>query len=142
METVVVDSSVAVKWFVVEPHSDDARKVLDGYKTGDLNLLAPDLINSEIGNLVWKKHRLQGLSASDAQEIIDTFRTIGFRFMPTAVLLDEAYRLAVEHQRTVYDMMYVALSIREQCRFVTADDRLVNAISPTYSNVIGVGNWT
>lgn len=46
MENVVVDSSVAVKWFVVEPHSDDARKVLDGYKAGGLNLLAPDLINS------------------------------------------------------------------------------------------------
>jgi predicted nucleic acid-binding protein len=142
MENVVVDSSVAVKWFVVEPHSDDARKVLDGYKAGDLNLLAPDLINSEIGNIVWKKHRLQGLSASDAQEIIDTFQTISFTFIPTAILLDEAYRLAVVHQRTVYDMMYVALSIRERCRFVTADDRLVNAIATTYSNVIGVANWT
>ena len=142
MEKVVVDSSIAIKWFVVEPHSEDARKVLDGYQVGNLNLLAPDLINSEIGNIIWKKHRLQGLSASDAQEIIDAFQTINFTFTPTAVLLDEAYRLAVTHQRTVYDMMYVALSIREQCRFVTADDRLVNAIAATYSNVIGVANWT
>ncbi len=142
MENVVIDSSVAIKWFVVEPHSEDARKVLDGYQMGDLNLLAPDLINSEIGNIIWKKHRLQSLNASDAQEIIDAFQTISFTFIPTAVLLGEAYHLAVAHQRTVYDMMYVALSIREQCRFVTADDRLVNAISGTYSNVIGVANWT
>ena len=142
MENVVVDSSIAIKWFVVEPHSEDSRKVLDGYQVGNLNLLAPDLINSEIGNIIWKKHRLQGLSTSDAQEIIDAFQTISFTFTPTAGLLGEAYRLAVAHQRTVYDMMYVALSIREQCRFVTADDRMVNAIARTYPNVIGIANWT
>ena len=142
MENVVVDSSIAIKWFVVEPYSEDARKVLDGYQVGDLNLLAPDLINSEIGNIIWKKHRLQGLSTSDALEIIDVFQTISFAFTPTADLLNEAYRLAVAHQRTVYDMMYVALSIREQCRFVTADDRMVNAIARAYPNVIGIANWT
>jgi len=71
MANVVVDSSVVIKWFVVEPYSDEARKILDGYKAGDINLLAPDLIISEVGNIVWKKHRIQDLSVEDAQEIIE-----------------------------------------------------------------------
>ena len=50
MENVVVDSSVAIKWFVVEPYADEARKILDGYKAGDINLLAPDLLNAELSN--------------------------------------------------------------------------------------------
>ena len=102
-ESLVVDCSVAIKWFVVEPHTDDARRILDGYQTGDIELLAPDLIYAEIGNTVWKKHRIQNLSTSDAQEIIETLRTIDFSLMPSAVLLDDAYPLAVEHDRTVYD---------------------------------------
>lgn len=55
MEKVVIDSSVAIKWFVVEPYSADARRLLYGYQLGELEFLAPDLINAEIGNIVWKK---------------------------------------------------------------------------------------
>ena len=104
-------------------------------------MLAPDLINAEIGNIVWKKHRLQSLKAEDAQLIIDTFRTLDFSLTPTATLLDEAYRLAVAHQRTVYDMLYLALSLREQCPFVTADEKLVNAIGAMFSNIVWVAKW-
>ena len=118
MENVVVDSSVVIK-FVVEPYSDEARKLLNEYKVGGVNLLAPDLINAELGNIVWKKHRLQDLNIEDAQEIVNTFKTVNFTFTASADLLDGAYHLAVAHERTVYDMMYVALSQREQCRFVT-----------------------
>ncbi|MFQ6115590.1 MAG: type II toxin-antitoxin system VapC family toxin [bacterium] len=51
MGKIVVDSSVAIKWFVVEPFSAEARCILDGYQTGALALYAPDLINAEIGNI-------------------------------------------------------------------------------------------
>jgi predicted nucleic acid-binding protein len=66
MEPVVVDSSVAMKWFVPENHSADARRILTGYQAGELTFLAPDLIYVEVGNVVWKKHRLQGLDYADA----------------------------------------------------------------------------
>jgi predicted nucleic acid-binding protein len=100
------------------------------------------LINAELGNIVWKKHSLQGLAAADAQLIIDAFRKLKFVLTSTAVLLDEAYRLAVTHQRTVYDMLYLALSLQEQCRFVTADERLVNAVSSAFPNVVWIANWS
>ena len=48
MINVVVDSSVAIKWFVVEPHSDEARTILNGYKSGEINLLAPDLVMLQV----------------------------------------------------------------------------------------------
>ncbi len=65
MADLVVDSSVAVKWFVPEPYSAEARRILDGYKNGTLSFLAPDLINPEVGNIIWKKHIFQGLAVSD-----------------------------------------------------------------------------
>jgi predicted nucleic acid-binding protein len=141
MSQFVVDSSVVVKWFVVEPYSTEARRILADYQAGVFTLLAPDLINAEVGNIIWKKHVLQGMDAADAQLVLDTFRTVPLVQTPTAVLLDSAYRLAVAHQRTVYDMLYVALSIQEACPFVTADEKLVNAINATIPTTLWLGSW-
>ena len=141
MDKVVVDSSVVIKWFVTEPHSAEAHRVLAEYQAGALNFLAPDLLYAEMGNIVWKKHRFQGVATADAQLIIDNFRALTFTVTATVVLLEDAYRLAVRHQRTVYDSLYVALSVREACRMVTADQKLVNALGPLFPNLIWVDNW-
>lgn len=141
MPKLVIDSSVAVKWFVPELHSSEARRILDLYETGMLSLLAPDLINAEVGNIVWKKHVFQGLAATDAQAIIDEFRKLNFVITPTANLLDEAYRIAVSTRRTVYDSLYLALSLRESCRFVTADEKFVNAVSSSFPQIVWLPQW-
>ncbi len=106
MDNLVVDSSVAVKWFVVESYSTEARLILDAYQNGELSLLAPNLINAEFGNIIWKKHIFQGLAASDAQHILDKSRQLQFTFTPSAELLEDAYKIAVAHRRTVYDAIY------------------------------------
>lgn len=141
MTRLVVDSSVAIKWFIVEPHSPQARRILTDYQNGAINFHAPDLINAEFGNIVWKKHIFQGLAADDAQAIINGFTKLSFALTSTANILDDAYRLAITYRRSVYDSLYLALSIREQCRFVTADEKMCNAISSSFSNLIWLGNW-
>lgn len=141
MDTVVVDSSVAIKWFVVEPYSVEAHYILEEYQAGTLTLLAPDLLYAEVGNIVWKKHRSQNLATEDAEEVLAAFRLVTFMVTSCAALLEEAYRLAMTHQRTVYDAMYLALSLRENCRWVTADERIVNALGAIFPQIIWVANW-
>ncbi|MBA3442960.1 MAG: type II toxin-antitoxin system VapC family toxin [Pyrinomonadaceae bacterium] len=141
MADLVVDSSVAVKWFVPEPYSAEARRILDGYKNGTLSFLAPDLINPEVGNIIWKKHIFQGLAVSDAQNIVDEFRALQFTFIPTATLLNEAYKIAVKHRRTVYDSLCLALGVRENCQVVTADEKFVNAVGSAFPNLLWFANW-
>jgi predicted nucleic acid-binding protein len=140
MKAIVVDSSVVIKWFVTEILSDEAQRILQGYRDGQLDLLAPDLLNAEIGSIVWKKKRLQNLTEADALLVISLFRDLSITFTSMASLLLDAYLLAATHQRTVYDMMYVALSITENCDFVTADEKLYNAVSRTLPNMIWLGN--
>ena len=53
MKKVVVDASVAAKWFLPEIHSPAAERLLDP----SIVLCAPDLIVPELGNIVWKKLR-------------------------------------------------------------------------------------
>jgi len=48
MKKIVADSSVVIKWFVVEPYSTRACRILNQYQKGKINLLAPDFINAEI----------------------------------------------------------------------------------------------
>jgi predicted nucleic acid-binding protein len=81
------------------------------------------------------------MAAPDAQRILDDFRAIRFELTPIASLLGTAYRLAVTHQCTVYDALYLALSVQEQCRFVTADERLINTVGATLPGVTWVANW-
>ena len=141
MTKLVVDASVAIKWFLPEPLSVEARRILDEYQAGRLSVLAPDLIHAEVGNIVWKRHMFQGLVAEDAETIVDEFRNLVITVTPTAELLEDAYRLAISHKRSVYDSMYVALAVREGCQFVTADEKLANAIGQALPSVIWLANW-
>jgi len=141
MGKIVVDSSVVIKWFVPEPLSAESRRVLDGYQSGSFMLIAPDLLAAEIGNIVWKKYRFQGLAKADAEQIITSFREVDIEFTPAAELLSEALRIAMIHERTVYDSLYIALSERENCDYITADKRLVNEMSKSFPKTVWVANW-
>ena len=125
----------------MEPLSVEARRILDDYQAGTLSLIAPDLINAELGNIVWNKQTFQGLGAEDAKAIIDGFPKLEIAFTPTTELLGDAYNLAITHRRTVYDSLYLALSIRKKCQLVTADERLVNAVSTAHPAVVWLANW-
>ena len=75
-DKVVIDSSVAIKWFIAQDYSLEANKILDAYQSQQITLIAPDLIYAEIGNIVWKIQRFQGLTHQDAEMIIDLFQQI------------------------------------------------------------------
>jgi hypothetical protein len=70
MDKIVIDSGVAVKWYIPESYSVQAVQIMNDYQAGRLELLAPDLIYAEIGNVAWKKQRFQGLTASAARAIV------------------------------------------------------------------------
>ncbi len=141
MNRLVVDSSVVVKWFVPEVGSDIADQILELYKSRTLRFLAPDLLFAEVGNIVWKKRRFQDLAVEDGQAIVRAIRWIDFEITPIAELLGEAYELAEVHQRTVYDSLYLALSVREDVPFVTADLKLVHAVERALPNVFDLEDW-
>ncbi len=141
MEHVVVDSSIAVKWFLDEPFSSASRIIRLNAKEGRCLLYAPDLIYAEVGNIIWKKQRFGDLEDSEAQTIITDFRALTLRITPSVDLLAEAYQIAVTYQRSVYDSLYLALSVRRSCWFVTADEKLVNALGGVLPRVVWIGHW-
>jgi len=127
MRRYVVDASVAVKWFVPEIHSAEALRLL----SLDCELLAPDLLPSEFGNILWKKTRRGEIRVPEAVETFHALAAVPLRFSSAPSLLEPAYLLAVEFGRTVYDSLYLALALLERCPMVTADRKLVNALQGT-----------
>lgn len=128
MKSIVVDASVAIQWFVPEIYHKKAFLLLKN----NFNLIAPDLIYAEIGNVLWKKYRSKELSLIEADEILMRFKKIALEIIQSQDLLDIAWKIAVEFQRSFYDSLYVALAQFEDCKLVTADKVLMNALSATH----------
>lgn len=141
MEKIVVDSSVAVKWFVIETDSMKARQILLEFKQGLWEFLAPDLIYAEYGNIIWKKQIFQGFDEADANSALEDFQDIQFTITPARFILKEAFQIAVKHKRTFYDSLYLALSVKENCEFVTADEKFYNSVSKDFPKIILLSNW-
>ena len=75
LDRVVVDASVAVKWFLPEVHAEAARQLLRDKMT----LLAPDLIWAEVANALWRKWRDRELAAEVVKGILTDFRRFPLR---------------------------------------------------------------
>ena len=124
MKPAVIDASVAAKWFFPEDGSRAALRLLGPKR----RLLAPDLLRSEFGNIVWKLLRRKLLSHEEAKEIVEQFLAMPIEIYGSDSLLPVAMEIAISTQRTVYDCMYVALALQQDAVCVTADARLVNVL--------------
>ena len=123
----VVDASVVVKWYLPEVHDKEAQRLL----RDDIELLAPDLVFSEVGNILWKRVRAGDLTAAEAEAVLQSFERLSLTVSPSAPLILPAMVIACQTQRTVYDSLYLALAIRETALFVTADAKFYNALQST-----------
>lgn len=127
MKAIVIDASVAIKWFVPEVHSEVAIRLLDR----DAEFLVPDLIFAEIGNILWKKCRLKQLTLNNANAILHDFKRLPFNISSMESLLDGAWKIATKYQCTLYDSLYLALAQIKKCSLATADRALYNMLQAT-----------
>lgn len=141
MINLVIDSGISVKWFVQEEDSDTAQLILDEYESDNLSFLVPNLIYAEFGNIIWKKQIFHGLDPLDADLAIQEFKKISFILIPISSLFDDAFQIAIKYKRTFYDSLYLALSVKENCGFVTADEKFYNAVKQDFPKVLLLANW-
>ncbi len=124
MTYLVVDASVAVKWFLREVHAEAAMRILDP----NHELIAPDLIWAEFGNVLWKRRRRGEITFATARAILLDFKRYPIATMPVAPLVEAALEIADGLRQSVYDSLYLALAERRECRLVTADRRFRDAV--------------
>ena len=134
----VIDCSTAFKWVVTETDTPKAIRLRDDYARAVHEILAPDLFPTEIGNALLMAERRKRINIGEgAVFFADVLKTLPFLHQAIP-LLPRAYEIAYQHNATVYDCLYVALAEREQCGFVSADDKLVAKLQNAFPLVISL----
>ena len=127
----VIDASVLIKFYVPEILSDRAERLLAKVENKDIDLLAPDLVYPEAGNILWKKQRLKELTHSEAEEITDAILSLPLMIEASKSPLPLAVDIAIACEITVYDASYLSLAKVYETTLMTADRKLVDVLAKT-----------
>jgi hypothetical protein len=121
---IVIDASVAAKWFFDEEHSMTALNLLDN----PFELNAPDFFFLEMNSLLCKRARRLELSVTEAFEMDDEIRSMPIQSYPSTALRERAFELALETKSSIYDCLYLALAEVLDGRMVTADRKFFRSL--------------
>jgi predicted nucleic acid-binding protein len=120
----VVDTSVAVKWFIEEDDAGGALLLLDRR----FELHAPDLLSLEFDNVLCKLIRRELLSEDEGLDIHDRMTTFPIQYHSSQILRERAFEIAIEAKRSIYDCLYLTLAEALEGRMVTADRKFFQAM--------------
>lgn len=142
-DALVVDASVAAKWYLVDEVGAEAAKiVLTRFSAGTLLLLAPNYIRYEVP-AVLTVASLGGaprITRGEAKRAINDFLALGLRTVESDDLISLAHDLSHDLKCVYYDALYLAVSQRFDTPFITADRRLYERIRHL-SRVIWLGRY-
>jgi predicted nucleic acid-binding protein len=136
---IVVDASVAIKWFVAEADSGAADELLQE----EVELHAPLLLMSEFANGLCKNFRKKLIDSVQAETALKGIRRTITHWHAAEPMLGDAMGLSLRLDHPVYDFLYVALAARNGLKCVTADQRFLRKIRLTEhaERVVHLSDW-
>jgi predicted nucleic acid-binding protein len=136
----VLDSNISLKWVLTEADSDKARRLRVAFQNQLHELLAPDVFPVEVAHALAKAERRGVIPQGDADRLLSNILSTPPQLHPYLPLLKRALEIASQARIGVYDCLYVALAEREGCELLTADDRLVRTLRPTFPFITPLGS--
>jgi len=121
---VVADASVAMKWlrFSSEAGVDEALDLIRQHQESAVILAAPSHMRIEVMNGLWS-HRLSREDILGSATDLEDFQLM---WIPTdSSLATQAVEIAVEHNLTVYDALYVAAALALDAELATSDRAII-----------------
>ena len=135
---IVVDASVAIKWFLAEENTADAEMLLGP----EFELNAPEIAISEFGDIVLMKLRHGDVQLGEAKALLEGVFRVRILFHSNKPLLGPAVERAVELGQAVNDCTYLSLAVNLDCPLVTANRKFFMTLQNTRfrSQIIWVEN--
>ena len=130
-DTLVVDASVAVKWYLKEERHERSAPFMEAGLSGETRLIAPVLIVAELGNVLWQRVRRGEMVGDEVREVWAAFEIAPVDFLDIVPLMPLAIEIAIETGCALYDALYVALAEAEGARLITADRKLIRTLQGT-----------
>jgi predicted nucleic acid-binding protein len=123
----LLDTSVAVKWFVPEGDSEKALGLRRAQETRELQLYAPEVLLMELANT------LRYSSEFSAEEIVEALETpfeLNILLVPFSLdALNSAVTLSQENDLAVYDAYFLALAQAMEIPLITADRKMLSRLT-------------
>ena len=136
---IVVDASVAVKWFIPEAGEDEAAKLLGGKP----RLMAPSLIRLEVTGAIIRRYREGHVSEKRAREGAQAWGAMLERsvvhLFSDAELYDDAVQMAFLAKHALADCMYLEAARRLGAPVITADKPMRDRGLRAYKNIMLLG---
>lgn len=130
-EDLVLDASVAIKWYIPEVLAAEARR----FMSSRFEMHVPSFFAAECGNTVWKKvAQRRDLDRDVGHQILDELLAYPMQVHDTEGPILSAYDLAhdvANPKLAIDDFVYLALAEALDARLVTADRLFHDAIQPT-----------
>ncbi len=122
MKTLVVDSSVIVKWLsqTKEQNVEQADKILNQARDGLVDLIAPELAKYEVGNVLITKD----VGVEEAKISLSTLYAFPITFINESLdLAEQTYYLADSLNITYYDASFLSLTMQYDAILVTENTK-------------------
>ena len=128
MKRIVIDASVALKWFLLdEKYGDRALDLLERFVRGELDLSAPSLMVYEVINGLVIAQRKGRIAEEQVLTSISGFLNLGITFVDVAGLEARVLHFCRVYNRSAYDASYLAVAEQDSVALVTGDERLYNS---------------
>lgn len=134
-QKVVIDASVAVKWFLEEDYSNKATALRADYLDSAVDIVVPDLLPYEVLNALKYSGDFGKLELEKVAEILENYQLARL-----PIPGKEAVAAAYEYGITIYDAAYVAVAKKEDAAFYTADRKLLEKIND-FRQVAHISNY-
>lgn len=133
---ICVDASVAAKWVLEEPNSDQAEALYVDAIGGDQAIYAPPLLRFEVANVIRRRMVARGLPLAEANRIFVQFLQYRITLIAPDIMLSRAFAIADEFAiLAIYDATYIALAESLGCTYWTADRRIHRVVGHRLSFV-------
>lgn len=119
MKQIVLDTSVAIAWYLPESITLSARKWRDAMVKRRMDLIAPSLHYWEMANVLRTYVRRGELGASLAEEIYHTHLDAPIQVMDPS--RERILLTSLEYEASAYDAVYIALAIEQDAALLTAE---------------------
>lgn len=121
----VLDASVALKIVLNEPDSSVAIALREDFKNQIHQLIAPDTLPVEIAHALTRAERRSVIPVGLGSVLFSHFLDPCPTLYAYGDLIDRAMELSSKMKIGVFDCLYIALAEEEDCKVVSADQRLV-----------------
>lgn len=134
--TICVDASLVLKWLLPEEGSVEALQLLEQWRIKEEVLIAPSLIDYEVGSALRQKVVRKKVRAEDLFPVLSFYKDSGLLLFHLADLVDQAVAAAASFEEpTIYDVAYLLTAKQQRADYVTADLRFCRKVQPIYSFV-------